>query len=212
MHKFAVIHKPSGIVCYSTNREIRFEPGFNYEIVNNSNEYKTVTPNLTFNSYAEIADAIKLSDKLTFTKGDDDILTISDNARSVTIPVLLFDELRLDVEEVAMGDVEELMEDYAFNPACTELLARNAIKFWVATRLLDTTTAIKTVAECLDTYESLEFPNETAFKYKGDEYLLSDFIYTTATGWHGVMGLSYFSAYYVRFEYDGSLTLGYAYW
>ncbi len=214
MHKFAVIHKLSGIVCYSTNREIRFEPGFNYEIVSNSAELKTVTPDLSFNSYAEIADAINLSDKLVFSTDVDDNLTISDNCRNVTIPVLLFEESVLSVSEVVFGDICEILEDYGFNDECTELLARNAVKFWVASRFLELspTTEIKIVAENLEIFESKEFEGELMFAYKGDEYLLADFMTTNKNGWHGVLGLSYFSAYYVRYNTDGTVTLGYDYW
>lgn len=224
MHKFAVIHKPSGIVCYSSNREIRkFEPGFNYEIVLNSAEYKTVSPDLNFSDYAEIADAVNLSDMLVFTKGENDTLTISDDTRSVTVPKLLFEEVVLDVEESVFGDICEIVEDFGFNKGCTELLAHNAVKFWTAARFLElspttetttteTTHTVEVVADSLEIYESCEFEGESAFSYKRDEYLLGDFIHTELEGWHGVMGLSYFSAYYVRYENDGSLTLGYAYW
>ncbi|MFW9606730.1 MAG: hypothetical protein ACMV0I_09360 [Pseudomonas sp.] len=72
---------------------------------------------------------------------------------------------------------------------------------------------IQVVAEDLEIYESAEFEGELAFEYKGDEYLLGDFTHTTEhDGWHGVMGLSYFSAYYIRVEDDHTITLGYAHW
>lgn len=216
MHKFAVVHKLSGIVCYSTNREIRFESGFNYEIVSNSAELKTTTPNLNFDSYSEIANALDLSDKIVFSTDADDNLTISDGSRSVTIPTLLFQETLLDVEESVFGDVCEILEDFGFNNDCTELLAHNAVKFWVAVRFLETTETTETtkvIAENLEIHDSSEFVGESAFTYQGDEYLLCDFVYTTEyDGWHGVMGLSYFSAYYVRMEEDDTVTLGYSYW
>ena len=70
---------------------------------------------------------------------------------------------------------------------------------------------IQVVAECLEIHESAEFEGELAFTYAGDEYLLGDFAMTNENGWHGVMGLSYFAANYVRVE-DNTVTLGYAHW
>ena len=69
---------------------------------------------------------------------------------------------------------------------------------------------IKVVAENLEIYESEEFEGEMAFEFEGEEYPLGDFVRTTENGWHGVMGISYFAAYYIRVEDNYTITLGYS--
>ena len=72
---------------------------------------------------------------------------------------------------------------------------------------------IQVKVEGLEIYESEEFEGELAFTYAGEEYLLGDFMYTAEhEGWHGVMGLSYYSAFYICLEEGYTVTLGYAYW